>query len=512
MKNWKQRFFSAWAFAVIFVAGFIVTGCKTGNEGTKDVAVTKVTLNETSLDLEVNKTATLTAAVVPKNATDKTVTWKSSDDTKATVTVDAATGVATVTAKAVGTGIIITATAKNGKKATCAVTVTAAGTVSGVTLAPTTLELYAGGGSKQLTPTVESENAGPHNVTWKSSDETKATVTGDGIVSGVAAGTATITVTTVEKKADGQPATATCAVTVKAGMLENMVLIEAGPFQMGSPIDEVRNQNEAQHNVTLTKDFYMGAYTVTQKEYLEVTGDRPSYFNWQNKNPYGSKWEQFPVDSITWYDAVEYCNKLSEREGLTSVYTITGRTPASGYPITEAAVTANWNNDGYRLPTEAEWEYACRAGTTGPFNFYDEETGKWGTAYSITTDQANYDGGEDPYDMSDTHWLGYPMFAGFFSPNEWGLYAMHGDMAEWCWDWYKFDYGTAAQEDPKGPDTADPQYPFRILRGGAYDEPAWRIRSAFRNANPPSDRCFGDFLEIPVIGFRIVRNAPPGSI
>jgi uncharacterized protein YjdB len=613
MKTWKRalRAFSPAAVAVIIAFGFTFTGCSDGNEetGSKDVAVTGVTLDERTLDLKVDETATLTATVAPKKATDKTVAWKSSDNTKATVTVDAATGVATVKGIAKGSAIITVTT--TGKKAdgqpataTCTVTVeedgegepvpvtgvtldegtldlevggeaelnatvspegtlnkdvtwlssapavvsvtpdatdsrkakvkalaggtepviitvTTAGkkadgtsataictvtveeeaqSVTGVTLTPTTLELFAGGGSKQLTPAVESEHAGPHDVTWKSSDTTKATVAADGTVTGVAKGTATITVTTKGKKANGQPATATCTVTVKSGMIEKMVSITAATFQMGSPSTEAdRNANETRHSVILTKDFYMGATEVTQGEYFEITGDKPSQSDMWDDPTYNLIWEEYPVDSVTWFDAVEYCNKLSVKEGLTPVYTIDGRTPASGYPITAATVTANWNNNGYRLPTEAEWEYACRAGTTGPFN----------TGATITSYEANYDGSEDD---PEGYCLGYPTYAGYYPPNIWGLYDMHGNVKEWCWDWYggPAGYGTDEQTDPKGPETANSAYPFKILRGGSYADYGYEVRSAARSALEPFNTdtpVYGPW-GIPNIGFRIVRNAP----
>jgi len=108
----------------------------------------------------------------------------------------------------------------------------------------------------------------------------------------------------------------------------------------------------------------MGKHEVTQKEYQEIIGVNPSHF----------KGDNLPVENVKWYDAVKYCNKRNEKEDLTPVYTITGRR--------QATVTANWGANGYRLPTEVEWEYACRAGTTTPFN----------TGNNITIDQANYDG------------------------------------------------------------------------------------------------------------------------
>jgi hypothetical protein len=163
-------------------------------------------------------------------------------------------------------------------------------------------------------------------------------------------------------------------------MSANMVRVEGGTFQMGSSASEPqRESNETQHQVTVS-GFYMGKYTVTQKEYQEVMGTNPSYF----------KGDNLPVENVSWYDAIEYCNRLSIREGLTPAYTIDkGRSDInnkSEYDDVRWLVTWNRNANGYRLPTEAEWEYACRAGTTTLFN----------TGNNITTNNANYNGNE-PY-------------------------------------------------------------------------------------------------------------------
>ena len=259
-----------------------------------------------------------------------------------------------------------------------------------------------------------------------------------------------------------------------------LMRIPAGTFTMGSPTSEPdRSSSETQHSVTLTRGFYMGRYAVTQKTYQAVMGYNPSDFK------LGDNW---PVEMVTWYDAVEFCNKLSEKEGLQPVYTISGRTPPEDYPITDATVTPDWNRNGYRLPTEAQWEYACRAGTTTAFN--------WGTD-QITTDQANFNGTTSLYNGSPAgEYRGRTTEVGIFKPNDWGLYDMHGNVLEWCWDWYG-NYGSGAQSDPTGGVSGT----YRGLRGGSWSSEYYgqHLRSAYRGSNYPYGQGYYN------AGFRLVR-------
>jgi len=265
-----------------------------------------------------------------------------------------------------------------------------------------------------------------------------------------------------------QPAPAVIQPT-SSSIAANMVRINGGTFTMGSPASEPeRNSNEGpQHQVTVSP-FYIGKYEVTQAEYESVTGANFSEFKGIN----------LPVEMVSWFDAVEYCNKLSQREGLTPAYSIS-------VSMNSGFVTWNRGANGYRLPTEAEWEYACRAGTTTPFS----------TGNNITTNQANYNGNFPYNNNAKGAYLGKKTAVGSFGPNPWGLYDMHSNVSEWCWDW-NGTYSDAAQTDPVGaPSGFD-----RVWRGGNVDHFAKFLRSASRIGNTPSYRGTN-------LGFRLARNA-----
>jgi len=263
----------------------------------------------------------------------------------------------------------------------------------------------------------------------------------------------------------------------------NMVRINGGTFTMGSPDNEVgRDDDEIQRQVTVSA-FWMGKYEVTQKEYQEIMGVNPSEFRRDN----------LPVESVTWFDAVEYCNKRSQKEGLTPVYTITGRTPSTGYPITAATVTVNWNANGYRLPTEAEWEYACRAGTTTRFWSGNDDASLAGKANiaDLSLKDIVRDVLKEWTNIRDGYSKTSPV--GSFTANAWGLHDMHGNVSEWCWDWYAA-YAAGSQTDPRGEIAGE----YRVGRGGSWFNLAVRTRSAFRAYGDPGSR-------LGITGFRLVR-------
>ncbi|MCL2208802.1 MAG: formylglycine-generating enzyme family protein [Treponema sp.] len=233
-----------------------------------------------------------------------------------------------------------------------------------------------------------------------------------------------------------------------------MVLVRRGAFEMGSPETEIEHEEDEQLHKVIIRSFYISKFEVTQRQYHEVMGNNPSYFKGAN----------LPVENVSWFDAVEYCNALSIRDGLPPAYTI--------LEYNENRVVV-WNRDskGYRLPTEAEWEFSCRAGTTTAFSMGN----------NINRRYANYLG-------RGTRNVGsYP-------PNGWGIYDMHGNVSEWCWDWY-YDYSTTTLLDTSFANTDG----HRIFRGGNWFSSSIRLRSAFREHYYPAYRNMS-------IGFRIARN------
>jgi formylglycine-generating enzyme required for sulfatase activity len=256
---------------------------------------------------------------------------------------------------------------------------------------------------------------------------------------------------------------------------DNMRHIQGGTFTMGSPVEkayysDIYYDNEfPQHRVTVN-GFYMGKYEVTQAEYQAVMGTNPS----------GNKGSNLPVENVSWYDAIEYCNRRSEREGLTPAYTIdkTRRDPNNRNNEDTLKWTVTWNraSNGYRLPTEAEWEYACRAGTTTPA--YSEaglDDLAWWMSNTIEVD-------------CRTQPVGTRM------PNAWGLYDMYGNVFEWCWDWYG-DYGSEAQTNPVGASSGT----GRVRRSSS----TWTLEKVGWSA------CRADYTPSGVfdgLGFRIVCN------
>lgn len=235
------------------------------------------------------------------------------------------------------------------------------------------------------------------------------------------------------------------------------VLIQPGTFMMGSPPDEAgRYNDETRHEVTLTRPFYLQATPVTQSQWKALMGNNPAHF----------KGDDLPVECVSWYDAIGYANALSTWEGLASYYAVDG------------ATVSILGGGGYRLPTEAEWEYACRAGATDA---------RYGDLDEIAWYRSN---------SGDTS---HPV--GQKQPNAWGLYDMIGNVWEWVWDWYG-PYPPEAATDPTGPETGS----CRVNRGGSWVGDAYYARAACRGGyHDPGGRGGG-------LGFRLARSAPGPSI
>ena len=212
-------------------------------------------------------------------------------------------------------------------------------------------------------------------------------------------------------------------------------LIPAGEFMMGSPEDGMAPQ----HKVRITKSFYVGVYEVTQAEYEKLMGENPSRFSKGGggaEEVSGEDTSSHPVENVRWEDAVAFCERLSAEEGKT-----------------------------YRLPTEAEWEYACRAGSTTRYSFGDDE--------ESLGEYVWHTGNSDDK----------PHSVGKKKPNAWGLHDMHGNVWEWCADWYGL-YASEEVSDPSGPETGT----SRVSRGGCWGSAAETCRAAFRIGSEPWNR------------------------
>jgi len=273
-----------------------------------------------------------------------------------------------------------------------------------------------------------------------------------------------------------------------------LVAINAGEMSMGSPNAEAsRRPDEAEHVVRITAPFLLATHEVTQDEYELVMKSNPSGFHAKGPGKdkvvrTSTRW--FPVETVSWYDAVEFCNRLSIRDGYEPYYKLAD-VKRQADAIASADVSIAGGN-GYRLPTEAEWEFACRAGTTTAYHFGKD------TRYGLTNCKPLMV--SSGYGMS-LKWpdLGRTARVGTYPPNSLGLCDMHGNVAEWCWDWYDKDYyAQSPKADPSGPDRGT----HRVLRGGSWLVSEGSCRSASRFFHAPSER--KDYA-----GFRVARTPGP---
>jgi formylglycine-generating enzyme required for sulfatase activity len=284
---------------------------------------------------------------------------------------------------------------------------------------------------------------------------------------------------------DAEPIPEPTAVEPEKPLIE-LIFIPGGSFRMGSPRETASSFDIERpvHKVTLD-NFYLGKYEVTQGQYFEVTGIRPSNFftNSEDSSPDG--WKSLPVEMVNWYEALVFCNKLSLKEKLNPVYRIGGSADPGKWGEIPLVENARWDaveiikgSNGYRLPTEAEWEYAARGGEGAESFTY---------AGSNNADTVSW-----YYDNS-----GFKIHeVGKKSPNDLDLYDMSGNVMEWCWDWIE-DYSGNSQDNPAGPASGE----FRTIRGGSWSVSIQYSRVAYRHNNTPAYRAVN-------LGFRAARSSP----
>ena len=250
------------------------------------------------------------------------------------------------------------------------------------------------------------------------------------------------------------------------------VFLQGGTFQMGDRLSEGYSSEYPLHNVTLD-DFYISKTLITQSDYAAIMGSNPAH-------DYGVG-DNYPVYDVTWFDAIKYCNKKSINENLTPSYSVNGDTNPDNWG-TNIVPDVNWNANGYRLPTEAEWEYAARGGVHESDNY-------------------RYSGCNEESDLPNYAWYsannspnGTKEVATKL-PNQLGLYDMSGNVYDWCWDWYSGNYYSSSPSlNPHGPDSET----YRVIRGGSWSHNAAYSRVAFRYIATPSNQYYG-------VGFHVVR-------
>ena len=442
------------------------------------IAVTGISLNAASLSLNLNRdTFTLVATIAPADATNKTVTWSSSNSSVATVTQSGL-----VTTRSIGTTVITATTADGGFRRDCNVTVIAYIPITSMSLSPSA---FYGLNSDISLSIIKTPANATEKVVWGSSNESivyidnVSSATSARIETGWQSGRAVITVST-----DDGRLSARCKIWVCEWDFSRLPTNYAATatFTMGSPSSETNsNSNERpQRQVTLSA-FNIQRYPVTQELYEWVMDTNPSHFSEDNDRApaAGETAGRRPVENVSWYDALVFCNRFSTMIGFSPAYRINGSTnpndwgavPTSANPTWDAVTIVSGSN-GFRLPTEAQWEYACRAGTTTAYH----------TGISINDNTGWYTANSG----SMTHEVRKK------TGNAWGIFDMHGNVREWCWDWHGTYPGTN-ETNPTGAASGS----YRVVRGGAWLSIAQDLRSAFRDSAVPFSRSNS-------IGFRIV--------
>ena len=282
---------------------------------------------------------------------------------------------------------------------------------------------------------------------------------------------------------------------------DNMIFVKGGTFIMGDTFGKGKRDEIPVHNVTIN-DFYISKYEVTFEDFDKYCDElrlkKKSNDDTFNDSRFGAKDFKRPVWNISWYEAIEYCNWLSEKQNLIKCYSIDkenkDQNNLNSKDKLKWIVECNFNANGYRLPTEAEWEYAARGGSKSKgYKYAGSNNAEDCAIYGIT---AGWVGGNWKTSAFETAIITYRV--GSQNPNELGLYDMSGHVWEWCWDWYNKDYyKDSSNENPKGSGSGK----SRVLRGGSWDDYAIDIRVSNRKQATQND-CY-DWR----IGFRLVRSA-----
>jgi formylglycine-generating enzyme required for sulfatase activity len=305
-----------------------------------------------------------------------------------------------------------------------------------------------------------------------------------------------------------------------------MVSIPAGTFMMGSPASEPdRGSNETQHTVILS-GFSMSKYLVTQAQWKAITGKTIEQLEREFNSPFSSplgdhgRGPNHPVFIVSWYDVIVFCNKLSIKEGLNPVYSIGGKTNPADWGVVPFydmekheiigdsaawdAVVMDKSKNGYRLPTEAEWEYACRGDYPNKATETNTKPFGIGDGTKIVSGMASFDD-RSPYDLArggeyedENAERNKTTEVGSYTANNYGLYDMHGNVWEWCWDWYG-SYSGGSQTDPTGAVSGS----NRVIRGGSWASNGHYLRSASRLSYTPYHPGFRYY---DTGGFRLVRS------
>lgn len=448
----------------------------------QNIAVTAVELDVTSLELQVGETTTLSAMVLPDNASNLAVEWNTSEPSVVLVDKQGA-----VTAISVGTSVVRVTTVDGSKTASCLVKVVAV--EDGITVEPAIVRMTIGS-SQSLKTTVKRADKGDTLLVWSSADEAVAMIDATGTLTAVDAGATEVTAKTKDGKYS-----AVCKVSVIDVKLE-YVCIPAGRFMMGSPVSEPgRDEDEAQHVVELTKDFQLSKYEITNtqfcgflnvnnigadgkwleaqigaKQVLIYENDWGVRYDVENKTwlPTTGR-EEFPVVGVTWYGAMEF---------------------------------ATWV--GGFLPTEAQWEYACRGDY--PNKAGEANTLPFGVGggkkldYSVSNFLFRYSyamPGGDYIDKANVS-PAKTQKVGTFAANNYGLCDMHGNVWEWCSDGYDANYGMQSFTEPATDPAGAEQPAERVIKGGSWYFFARACRSAFRHKSAPETTSNG-------IGFRVAH-------